>query len=205
MVNTVGSLSKFLVDPEGSYILGLWGADRYFRSSSIGLSNTNVKLLVSTYKFLLKYYAPQRIRLRVYGTVVPEELSNIYVTFCSKSKHKKDAYHLYVNSRPLAKEFFYALSNRTVLQGKCIFAYFAGRFDGDGCLSSSNKHCRIVYKYLQDAIKDKHILDVAFELKLLTTIYRYAQANTYCLYFSQTTLKLFIDEIKPYSLSQKLQ
>lgn len=201
MVNTVGSLSNFLTYPLEAYILGLWGADRYFRTSSIGLSNTNVRLLERTLLFLLIRFPRDRIRLRVYGDFVPNTLRGYNTSFCKGSKNVKSAYHLYVNSRPLVREYFDALSNRNLLHSSVVYAYFAGRFDGDGCIShNGNPLCRIVYKNLFELKKDMSLLT---EIK--TSVYKYEKANTYCLYFSERTLSVFLDRISPYSISGKLQ
>lgn len=200
MVNIVGSLSKFLTYPFEAYILGLWGADRYFRTSSIGLSNTNVHLLKRTLLFLLLSFPKDRIKLRVYGNFVPITLRGYSTSFCKGSKNVKSAYHLYVNSRPLVREFFDALSRRNLLHPTVIYAYFAGRFDGDGCISHSGRpFCRIVYKNLFELEKDRTLLK-----GIKTHVYRYEKANTYCLYFSEQTLSSFLSKIFPYSVSGKL-
>lgn len=197
--NTVGSLSSLLTNTKDSYILGLWGADRYLRTSSIGLSNTNVALLTRSLEYLLERFPKNRIKVRVYGDEVSAEFQKFDLSFCKGSKNKTTAYHVYVNSRPLVREFIYALDNRYKLQHDCVYAYFAGRFDGDGSISSKRKFCRIVYGNLDELQKDRVLLS-----DIKTSIYRYKSAGTYCLYFSETTLDKFLLMISKYSISGKL-
>ena len=194
----MGSLNNFLTS--NSYILGLLGADRYLRTSSIGLSNTNLKLHFEFLKYLLKYFNKDRVRIRVYGRYIPSEFKEFKISYAKCSKNKQPAYHVYVNSKPLVKEFFYALDNRCLLSSENVFKYFAGRFDGDGCISRSNKYCRIVYKTLDELTIDRILLPD----NIKTSVYRYKQANTYCLYFSEKTLQSFLIKIENHSVSGKL-
>ena len=195
----MGSLSSLLTNTKHSYILGLWGADRYLRTSSIGVSNTNVALLKSSLEYLLERFPEDRIKVRVYGDEVYAEFQRFDLSFCKGSKNKTTAYHVYVNSRPLVREFTYALNNRHKLQHNCVYAYFAGRFDGDGSISSKRKFCRIVYSNIDELWKDRSLLS-----NIKTSVYRYRSAGTYCLYFSETTLDKFLLEISKYSVSGKL-
>lgn len=195
----MGSLSSLITIPKHSYILGLWGADKYVRTSSLGLSNTDIRLITIFKDFLLDEFPLERIRLRIYGEVIPTTFSDFKVSFCKPSKNVKQAYHIYVNSRPLVREFYKALNDRHMLRNGCIDRYFAGRFDGDGSLSKGNKYCRIAYSNLNDLDEDKKLLN-----GIKTSTYRYKQAGTYCLYFSEKTLKVFLDKIRPYVLTNKL-
>lgn len=111
MDNTVGSTStnfcNFISSKKDAYILGLWCADKYWWSSSIGLSNTDSDLLAIFRKFLRKHFPEDRIKF--------------------------NDNHLFVNSRPLLREFREAENNLERLKKVGIIkAYFAGRFDGDG-------------------------------------------------------------------------
>lgn len=195
----MGSLSSLLVNPKDSYILGLWGADRYLRTSSIGLSNTNKVLVKRFSEFLLTRFPSHRLRLRIYGSDDSLEFSDFRKSYCKVSKNKLTAFHIYVNCRSLVREFLWSLENRNLLNKESLFSYFAGRFDGDGSVSTgTRKFFRIVYGNVDDVRKDLNLLkDYAVSL------YRYKKANTYCLYFSEKTLENFIDKLKPYSL--KLQ
>jgi len=85
MGNTVGSLSSLLVRPKDSYILGLWGADRYLRTSSIGLSNTNKILIKRFSEFLLSRLPTERLRLRVYGSDNSNDFLDFKKSYCKIS------------------------------------------------------------------------------------------------------------------------
>ena len=199
MGNTVGSLSSLLLNPHDSYILGLWAADRYLRSSSTGLSNTNLTLIRRFSLFLLSRFPKSRVRIRIYGSTKRNVFSGFKKSYCKGFKHKLVAYHIYVNSRPLVRDFFDSLKSRNLLKGSCLFAYFAGRFDGDGSLSKGKRRFfRIVYSNKEDAMEDKILIP-----RIKTSLYRYEKANTYCLYFSEKTLNKFLKKIKPFS--NKLQ
>ena len=124
MGNTVGSTNtnfcNFFSNEKNSYILGLWCADSYWWSSSVGLSNTNQDLIKKFREFLERYFPEKRIK------------------FTNN--------HLFVNSRPLLREFVYAKNNLSGLKkSKIIKAYIAGRFDGDGSIDKNLRNdCRIV-------------------------------------------------------------
>ena len=196
----MGSLSSLLTNPKDAYILGLWGADRYLRTSSIGLSNSNTRLLHAFLDYLLCRYSKDRIRVRVYGNSVDKSFRRFKISYCKGSKNRNTGYHLYVNSRPLVREFMYCLENRQRLYHDCTLAYFAGRFDGDGSIMKGDNYCRIVYGNLHELEKDRNLLPRFIK----TSTYRYKKAGTYCLYFSKTTLQTFLNGIKPYSVSGKL-
>ena len=196
----MGSLSSLLSNPDDSYILGLWGADKYHRSSSVGLSNTNVALILKYSDFLLSRFSVDRLRLRVYGNRVPEKLKDFKTNFCKGSKNVQTAYHIYVNSRPLLREFIESLENRANLNLNSIYPYFAGRFDGDGSIGKGRRRfCRIAYSSVHDLSKDRILLS-----DIKTSVYEYKQAGTFCLYFSEATLDLFLERIRKYSFSGKL-
>src|SRR3990167_5847213 len=194
--NTVGSLSNLLVNPNSSYILGLWGADKYERTSSIGLSNTDLNLIRRFAEYLLSRFPKDRLRLRIYNGEVPKMFECLRSSCCRSSKNKLPAYHIYVNSRPLLREFRTALACRNLLVKTALDAYLAGRFDGDGSISAYRKYCRIVYGNCDYLVKDRLLLS-----DLKTSVYKYHKAGTYCLYFSEVTLDRFLERIKPYSLS----
>ena len=183
MGNTVGSTNanfcNFLKKEEDAYILGLWCADSYWWSSSIGLSNTDKDLIKRFNNFLLRIFPKERIRF--------------------------NRNHLFVNSRPLLREFRLAktkLSDLTKI--KSIRAYIAGRFDGDGCINKNlKKDCRIVYGYKNEAELDQDLLRRIGITK--TNVYYYRTSNTFCLYVSRYDTGKFIRLINLYSTKlQKL-
>lgn len=181
--NTVGSIStnfcNFFSKIEDSYILGLWCADSYWWSSSVGLSNTDDKLIGEFRKFLKKIFPEERIKF--------------------------NRNHIFVNSRPLLREFISAKASLDRLEDPDIIkAYFAGRFDGDGSIDKNLRNdCRIVYGRKEEAEMDKKLLG---KIRISNTkIYYYKGARTFCLYISRYQAKEFLGNIYPYSIKlQKL-
>jgi len=183
MGNTVGSTStnfcNFFSNEKNAYILGLWCADSYWWASSIGLSNTNPDLIEAFRKFLKRFFPEKRIKF---------------------SRN-----HLFVNSRPLLREFRKAKDNLESLKKETIIkSYFAGRFDGDGSIDKNLRNdCRIVYGRKSEAEIDKEILRRIGISK--AKIYYYKSAKTFCLYISRYEAKKFLENIMSHSLKlQKL-
>ncbi len=183
MDNTVGSTStnfcNFFSQEEDAYILGLWCADKYWWSSSIGLSNTDSDLIRRFRKFLRKHFSEDRIKF--------------------------NDNHLFVNSRPLLREFREAENNLERLKrADIIKAYFAGRFDGDGSIDKNlRSDCRIVYGRRNETEIDQKLLKRININK--TKIYYYKTAKTFCLYASRYEAKKFLETILHHSLKlQKL-
>ncbi|OGZ20492.1 MAG: hypothetical protein A2654_01555 [Candidatus Nealsonbacteria bacterium RIFCSPHIGHO2_01_FULL_43_31] len=183
MGNTVGSTNtnfcNFFSKEKDAYILGLWCADSYWWASSIGLSNTNSDLIDVFRKFLEKHFSKDRIKF--------------------------NRHHLFVNSRPLLREFVLAKNSLNKLKRiKVIRAYLAGRFDGDGSIDKNLRNdCRIVYARRIEAEIDKKLLS---RIGISNTkVYYYKSARIFCLYISRFESKKFLDNILAYSLKlQKL-
>lgn len=106
--------------------------------------------------------------------------------------------HLFVNSRPLLREFRTARKSlENLRQHKIIRAYFAGRFDGDGSIDKNLRNdCRIVYTRQSEAEIDKRLLKRIGITK--TKVYYYRSAKTFCLYISRCEAKKFLENILPY-------
>ncbi len=190
--NTVGSTNTDFWNfktKEDIYIFGLWCADGYQRTSSIGLSNTDLDLIERFRKFLLQIFPKERLKLNIY------EPDNY--------KRRTKAYHLYVNSRPLLRLFNEIKNNLVdVIYGDLIVPYMAGRFDGDGSVAKNfYSDCRIVYSTEEEATKDLILIQFLGFYK--TKIYHYRKAKTFCLYFARSETRKFLYLIYPYSL--KLQ
>ena len=183
MGNTVGSTStnfcNFFSNEKDAYILGLWCADSYWWASSIGLSNTDLDLIERFREFLKGHFPKERIKF--------------------------NRNHLFVNSRPLLREFVSAKNKLNELKDiKVVRAYLAGRFDGDGSIDKNLRNdCRIVYGRKSEAETDKELLKrIGIDN---TKVYYYKTAKTFCLYISRYEAKKFLKNIKPYSLKlQKL-
>ena len=189
MGNTVGSAnSDFwnLKTKDDAYIVGLWCADGYHRTSSIGISNTDSDLIEKFRKFFLKFLSAERLKLRIYHP--------------DKFPRRTKAYHLYVNSRPLLRKFRELKNNVTkFINGDLILPYMAGRFDGDGSVAKDfYRDCRIVYGNLGEAQNDLELmLSLGFQKM---KIYNYRTAKTFCLYFSRLETNKFLSLIYPHSI-----
>lgn len=200
--NTVGSLrlwEKLEIDP---YILGLWEADGYLRTSSIGLTSIYPNLIQRFRDFLLKYFSLNRLHLRVY---LPPDykrfdrtLLKSNVRICETKKAKHPAYHIYVNCRPFVRAFLSVCKQREILH-KDIPAYFAGRFDGDGSIAKDfQKDCRIVYTTHREALEDQTLLQ-RFDSTIFSSVYHYKDARTFVLYIRKSSVKKFIGGIQQFS------
>ena len=137
-----GGISK----EEHAYALGLWCADRYWWSSSIGLSNVEPELIVRFGHYLTKLLGRDRLRVRVY--LVENEVPDRMVLMLTSSvsivrphKMKRTAYHVYVNSRPLIRLFQAKSHTLAEIPVQQLGSYFAGRFDGDENLGATPENC----------------------------------------------------------------
>jgi len=192
MGNTVGSMNTDFwnfTTKDDAYILGLWCADGYYWGSSIGISNTNTLLIDKFREFFLRFFPEKRLKLYIYRP--------------DKFKRRTKAYHLYVNSRPLLREFKGLENNLSnFIVRKLISPYMAGRFDGDGSVAKDfYSDCRIVYSNKEEAEQDRILIQSLGFRRI--KIYNYHSAKTFCLYFSRLETKKFLSLIFPYSL--KLQ
>ncbi len=183
MGNTVGSTNinfcNFYSSCKDAYLLGLWCADGYWWSSSVGLSNTDENLIDQFRKFFIQNFDNERI--------------------------KYNRHHIFVNSRPLLREFVLAKNNLEKLKNENVLqAYFAGRFDGDGSISRDfRSDCRIVYGNQKETEIDQKLMSIIGISK--TKIYYYQSARTFCLYISRFEAEKFINKISLYSVKmQKL-
>jgi len=192
--NTVGSVNIDFCnllrnDAETAYAIGLWCADGYHRTSSIGLSNTNKDLILKFSQFLLREFPRERLKMRLY--------------YPDNALRRTIAYHIYVNCRALLRKFRELKENpATFITKDLIWPYFAGRFDGDGSVAKDfYRDCRIVYSSEIEARKDLAFLET-MGLQLCK-VYHYKKARTFCLYISRLEVRKFLSEIYPYSV--KLQ
>lgn len=194
MDNTVGSSSisfcNFPKSTEDYYILGLWCADGYHWTSSIGLTSVDLVLIQKFRNFISRLFPKERIKLDQYKT----------------GKRKYVGYKLYVNCRPLLRIFkeFKDNSERKLNNVEAIGAYMAGRFDGDGCISKNlKKDCRISYGNYQDAKLDYDLLP-SMEV-MNSKLYKYRTSNTFVIYISTKDVDKFKEHISKYSVKlQKL-
>ena len=108
-----------------SYIICLFAGDKYCRSISIGLSNTNFNLLHKFRDFFTEEgFSNQRIKFSVYLPVNGNKLNNdkeiCNLGLCKENikyyklkKGPNPTYMIYVNSRSLKRSFFEMLNNIT--------------------------------------------------------------------------------------------
>lgn len=212
MSNTVGNPStnfcNFYENHDHAYVLELWCADGYHRSSSIGLSNINPELIERFRMFLVSLFISDRLRLRIYkpGTILKDSLNFGInkVSVLSSKKAKYVAYHVYVNNRPLLREFKKAKqAQKTFANCENGWAYIAGRFDGDGTIGKDLKRdLRISYTTFDDANKDVSLLNY---LGLDPKIYRYETSHTFVIYIPRSGSRIFVENCLTHSVRlQKL-
>ena len=186
----------FVTDAEHAYALGLWCADGYWWSSSIGISNVEPELVVRFAGYLAKELGPDRLRLRIYRVAGNEPDPRVLeltsrVTECPAFKMKRTAYHLYVNSRPLTRRFFRDRDRLLEMPTGYLGAYFAGRFDGDGTWGSTP---RIAYTTEKEALVDTSLLERAEVTN--TSVLFYKKANEYCIYIHRPDWQRFEDLLR---------
>ncbi len=189
--NTVGSKFSFKkaidflgVEPQAfAYILGLWLADGYWRSSSIGLTSVNPKLIDKFSKFLLKVAPSHPLKKRIYEVKKGE-------------KRKQTAVQVYVNNRPLTRLFMSTKTGDLNVSSKNLLAYLAGRIDGDGHVDTKHRSgIRIAYSSNEDAVRDQKMFG-----ETNVRLYQYTQAGTYVLYLKKHFRERISKEIKKFSL-----
>jgi len=202
--NSSAGFCKFFSNSSHAYVLGLWCADGYHRTSSIGLSNVNKTLIRAFTKFLTMLFPTTRIKLKVYlnpNIIVKtldfgiQDIKQLY-----SAKARQPAYQVYVNSRPLLAEFRSAkLSVKDFSSIEVTYAYLAGRFDGDGTVGKDmRRDLRISYTTKDEAEADKELLEkLGFKL---CKVYYYRTSVAYVLYVSRLEAQKFIENISPYSL-----
>lgn len=162
------------------YILGLWLADGYWSSSSVGLSSINPFLLDKFRKFFNRVSPDHPIKERLYKPKLGE-------------KRKHTAVHLYINSRVLTREFIKWKQNIPLpIPSNFIPAYLAGRIDGDGHVDRKYRTgIRIAYSSKEDASRDLGMFNKLGENP--ASLYHYKAANTWVLYLR----KKFLSQITP--------
>ncbi|MBI2600343.1 hypothetical protein HYW42_00150 [Candidatus Daviesbacteria bacterium] len=182
MGNTVGS-KFFFKTAEDFYILGLWLADGYWWSSSIGLTSVNPILISKFAKFLLKVAPSHPIKERIYKVRVGD-------------KRKQEAVQVYINNRPLTRMFMSFKTGELYVPERYLTAYLAGRIDGDGHIDTKHRSgIRIAYSSEDDAIRDQKLFG-----ETNVTLYQYKAARTFVLYLKKSYRERIALAIKKYSV-----
>ncbi len=189
----------FVRDATHAYALGLWCADGYWWSSSIGISNVEPELVIRFAGYLAEVLTRDRFRLRIYwvaGSRIDPRVTALTdrISICPAAKMKRTAYHFYVNSRPLLRSFLYLRNHLSEVPHKLLGAYFAGRFDGDGSFGETP---RIAYTTQEEALTDAGLLERAGVTNM--SVLHYARANEYCIYIHKTDWETFRDLLKEHS------
>ena len=182
MGNTVGSKFSFKT-AEDFYILGLWLADGYWRSSSIGLTSVNLRLISKFAKFLLRVAPSHSLKQRVYPVRIGE-------------KRKQEAVQVYINNRPLTRLFMSFKTGNLYVPQSHLFAYLAGRIDGDGHIDTKHRSgIRIAYSSKDDALRDQKLFG-----ETNVSLYQYKAAKTFVLYLKKIYRERISKEIKKFSV-----
>lgn len=189
----------FVRDADHAYVLGLWCADGYWWSSSIGISNVEPELVIRFARYLVTILPPDRLRLRIYKVDGTEPDPQVVALTKSISirpafKMKRTACHLYVNSRPLVRQFNTWRELLEEMPVEYLGSYFAGRFDGDGSFGNSP---RIAYTTRGEAETDVRLLMKAGVHR--TSVLYYVKANEYCIYIHKASWERFRELLGPMS------
>jgi intein/homing endonuclease len=214
MGNAVGSSNAYFWDlyPYDGYVFGLWCADGYYWSSSVGLSSVDKILIAKFREFVLNEFSPDRLRLRVYYPQhKPKPNVSDYLSLSKKvvmyplRKSQQPTLQFYINSRPLLRIFRESRKQISKIVDKdFLSAYFAGRFDGDGSVADDfRKDCRIAYGSKEEATDDQRLLCL-IGIKN-TKVYHYNKANEYCLYVSRYEAERFLETISPFMQVSKIR
>ena len=208
--NPVGSRFAGLGNAEAAYMVGLWCADGYHRTSSIGLSNVDALLAIRMADFLAHRFGRARVRLRVYvpqGVERPVAYAKriadaIVYRHVRKARHA--SYHVYVNSRPFLRQMRQWRTELDTLPEWAILPYLAGRFDGDGSVAVDGRQdLRIVYGTREEATRDLILLQRVRTYE--TRVYRYARARTWVLYCSRQDAPDLLNDLRVFSTKLRQQ
>jgi hypothetical protein len=182
MGNTVGS-KFFFKTAEDFYILGLWLADGYWRSSSIGLTSVNSQLINRFKKFLLRVAPSHPLKMRIYDVT-------------ETNRRRQTAFQVYINNRPLTRLFMSYKTGVLKIPHRYLLAYLAGRIDGDGHIDTKHRSgIRIAYSSNEDALRDQNLFG-----NTNMSLYQYKAARTYVLYLKKSFREQVLQEIGKYSL-----
>lgn len=173
----------FFKTAEDFYILGLWLADGYWRSSSIGLTSVSPILISKFSKFLLRVAPSHSLKKRIYPVRIGD-------------KRKQEATQVYINSRSLTRLFMSFKTGDLYVPKSYLLAYLAGRIDGDGHIDTKHRSgIRIAYSSFEDASRDQELFG-----NTNVSLYQYKAARTFVLYLRKIYRNRISEEIKKYSV-----
>ncbi len=136
---------RYQVNIETCWIAGLWGADRgALAKGVVAIVNTTPELLENFHEFSLRNFdiTESKFRRRII-------------------RGFGESQEVYFTRLPVRRFIEELLSKREKLNKKNSLAYLAGRFDGDGNVSSKSSSLCIFYNFKEkeDAKTDKRILE----------------------------------------------
>lgn len=182
MGNTVGS-RVWPKTAEDFYILGLWLADGYWWSSSIGLSSIDLRLIGKFESFLRDNFPDCSIKHKIYQ---PD----------GRQKRKHIAHQLYINNRAFVRSLLPFKVKSFTIPDKFLPAYLAGRIDGDGSIDKGSRlRVRIAYGNQADAERDG-----VFFGKANVSLYHYESAGTWVLYLRKNFWNKVLPQVQKYSV-----
>lgn len=198
---------KFYIPP---YIFGLWSGDKYWWGSSIGLTNTNIRLIKIFREFFKQLgFNKKRIKLSVYtksgSGVNKQKLSQLLqiprnnIKTYKFKKGRKDYFIIYVNSRQLKREFENRIERleKVVSNTNSLFQYIAGRFDSDGYYSPKRKEIRISYTTQKEVERDGNLVSKMSRIRPRIKFEK--QANTWNLELTGKKWIKFIQQVLRFS------
>lgn len=187
------------------YILGLWSGDKYWRSSSVGLSNTNLVLLKKFREFFTNENFPDsRVKFSIYmpSTSKAPDLKRIAQIIKNKIQIKPEnikvyklkkgnnpTFVIYVNSRPLKRKFDSVNLKEVIKNKNDLFKYLGGRFDADGHFDCKKNRLRICYSNEKEIKTDVSIINNITGLR--PDIKYYKKANEWVMECCGRTWKKF--------------
>lgn len=182
MGNTVGSRFSWST-AEDYYCVGLWLADGYWRTSSVGLTSVD-RELIKRFAVFLKRMAPSHpLKERIYRPKHGE-------------KRKRIGIQVYINHRPLTRTLLALKQGSLHVPRRFQSAYLAGRIDGDGSVDRQYRSgIRIAYGSRFDAERDQKIFG-----DTNVSLYQYRAARTYVLYLRKHYRERIADELARYSM-----
>lgn len=187
---------------ERAYALGLWCADGYWWSSSIGLANTDPELILRFAAVLQSAVGSDRLRVRVYAEPdwgIDDRILGLgRLSLCAPKKMRRPAYHVYVNSRPLLRDFRCAEAKVLELDDRAAGPYFAGRFDGDGAFGTKRvPGIRIAYSNHGEAATDAMLLRRMGIVAV--SILKYSRINEHVIYIQKPAIGAFVQLVAAHS------
>ena len=181
--NTEGSTAFSLKISADYYSLGLWLADGYWRTGSVGLTSISQELIKRFSNFLMRVRPDRQLKYQIYST----------------GKRKHTAICVYVNDSLLTNSLMSFKKKSLTIPRRFLPAYFAGRVDGDGHWDQKHRTgLRIAYGSEFDARRDLNLL-LEYDDNP-ASLYEYTRAGTWVIYFRKVFLRKILPKLRAYSV-----